>query len=75
MQKGFRSAFRVGLGVAGTAALVGAIALLPAAGPGWGILTLGIALLVTEFTWARRISEGALGVKERIFGPGRDPSP
>lgn len=49
-----RAAYRIGVFVTGfVVALVG-IALLVLPGPGWLLIFLGLAILATEFRWARR---------------------
>lgn len=48
------AAYRIGVFVTGfVVALVG-IALLVLPGPGWLLIFLGLAILATEFRWARR---------------------
>jgi uncharacterized protein (TIGR02611 family) len=63
--RGFRTAiarnrvvdltFRVAVGVIGTAVVILGIIALPAPGPGWAIIFLGLGILATEFHAARRI--------------------
>lgn len=50
-------AYRIFIGVVGTAITLGGLALLPLPGPGWLIVFLGLGLLATEFTWAHRVLE------------------
>ena len=49
-------AYRIGVGVLGGAIAVGGLALVPLPGPGWLVVFLGLAILGTEFAWARRIA-------------------
>ena len=46
---------RVAIAVAGGAVLVVGIIAIPYPGPGWLIVFTGLAILATEFTWARRL--------------------
>jgi uncharacterized protein (TIGR02611 family) len=47
--------FRIAVGVVGFAVVVLGIVALPAPGPGWAIIFLGLGILATEFEGARRI--------------------
>ena len=47
-------AYRVLVGVVGLTVLFVGIAAIPYPGPGWAIVFLGLAILATEFLWARR---------------------
>jgi uncharacterized protein (TIGR02611 family) len=44
----------VAVGVVGLTVLVIGIVAIPYPGPGWAIVFLGLAILATEFYWARR---------------------
>ena len=46
--------YRVAVGVVGLTVLLIGIVAIPYPGPGWAILFLGLAVLATEFYWARR---------------------
>jgi len=46
--------YRVAVAVVGLSVLFVGIAAIPYPGPGWGIVFLGLAILATEFYWARR---------------------
>jgi uncharacterized protein (TIGR02611 family) len=46
--------YRVAVAVVGLSMLFVGIAAIPYPGPGWGIVFLGLAILATEFYWARR---------------------
>lgn len=49
-------AYRIGVGVlGGTLAVIGLL-LVPLPGPGWLVVFLGLAILGTEFHWARRVA-------------------
>ena len=51
-----RHAYRIGVGIlGGTIAVVGLL-LVPLPGPGWLIVFLGLAVLGTEFAWAKRMA-------------------
>lgn len=43
------------VGVVGTAVLTAGIIAIPYPGPGWLIVFAGLAILGTEFDWARRV--------------------
>ncbi|MBM7505300.1 TIGR02611 family protein [Agromyces aurantiacus] len=53
---GLRSAYRFGVGVLGAVIAIGGLALVPLPGPGWLVVFLGLAILGTEFAWARRLA-------------------
>ena len=58
-----RMAYRIGVGLlGGTIAVLGLI-LVPLPGPGWLVVFLGLAILGTEFAWAKRL---ALFVKRQL---------
>jgi uncharacterized protein (TIGR02611 family) len=48
-------AWRTGVFVVGLLIIAAGLALLPLPGPGWLIVFLGLGLLATEFTWAKRL--------------------
>lgn len=48
--------YRVGVGTLGGLLTVGGLLLVPLPGPGWLIVFLGLAVLGTEFHWARRVA-------------------
>lgn len=56
-----RAVWRTGVGVVGTLVLVIGVILIPYPGPGWVVVFGGLAILATEFTWARRILTYARG--------------
>lgn len=43
------------VGVVGTLVVIGGIIAIPLPGPGWLIVIAGLAILSTEFDWARRL--------------------
>ena len=54
-----RHVYRGAVAVVGTAIIAGGILLLPLPGPGWVIIFLGLAILGSEFTWAKRLLQFA----------------
>lgn len=48
-------AYRIGVGLLGAIVLVLGILAIPYPGPGWAIVFVGLAILATEFTWAKRV--------------------
>jgi uncharacterized protein (TIGR02611 family) len=53
-----RIAWRVGVGLLGGVILVAGIIMIPGPGQGWATVFLGLAILSTEFSWARRLRHG-----------------
>lgn len=49
-------AYRVGVAIVGGVMAVVGLLLVPLPGPGWLVVFLGLAVLGTEFHWARRIA-------------------
>lgn len=68
MMPGYRSARRIAMVVIGFTLLLIGLALLLLPGPGTLIIMLGLALLATEFVWARivlkRLKRGATQVAD-----------
>lgn len=60
---GLRVVYRVGVAVLGSLVAIVGLILVPLPGPGWLIVFLGLAILGTEFSWARRL---ALFVKRQL---------
>lgn len=56
-----RKTYRVGVGVVGTIVLVLGIVAIPYPGPGWLIVFAGLAILASEFAWAKRVLRYARG--------------
>ena len=60
-------AYRVGVGIfGGTLSLLGLL-LVPLPGPGWLVVFLGLAILGTEFHWARRIANWLKRMLDRFW--------
>ena len=49
------AAYRVGVGVVGAVVTAVGIVLIPAPGPGWLVVFLGLGILASEFAWAGRL--------------------
>lgn len=47
--------YRIAVGVVGLAVLGVGILAIPYPGPGWAIVFVGLAILATEFEWAKRL--------------------
>jgi len=47
--------YRIAVGVVGLAVLGLGILAIPYPGPGWAIVFVGLAILATEFDWAKRL--------------------
>ena len=47
--------YRIGVGVVGLVVLGVGILAIPYPGPGWAIVFVGLAILATEFDWAKRL--------------------
>ncbi len=58
---GANSAWRCGVGALGTLVLVAGVIMIPYPGPGWLVVFAGLAILGTEFTWAKRLLDHARG--------------
>lgn len=56
-----RRTYRVGVAVLGGIVLVAGIVMIPYPGPGWLVVFAGLAILATEFHWARRVLNYARG--------------
>ncbi|MEJ3654063.1 TIGR02611 family protein [Actinomycetes bacterium KLBMP 9759] len=56
-----RRAWIIGVGVVGVLVLAAGIVAIPYPGPGWLIVFAGLAILATEFVWARRLLHYARG--------------
>lgn len=59
MQQTKKQIKRVGTAIIGGAVLIVGIVAIPYPGPGWLIVFTGLAILSTEFDWARRVLEFA----------------
>lgn len=51
-----RHAYRTGVGILGGLIAVVGLILVPLPGPGWLVVFLGLAILGTEFAWAKRLA-------------------
>lgn len=60
-------AYRIGVAVVGTIMTLGGLVLVPLPGPGWLIVFLGLAVLGTEFHWARRLSGWVKRMLDRFW--------
>jgi uncharacterized protein (TIGR02611 family) len=60
-------AYRTGVGVLGGFLTVGGVLLIPLPGPGWLVVFLGLAVLGTEFPWARRIARWLKRMLDRFW--------
>lgn len=49
------AAWKVVVGVVGTAVLLAGVAMLALPGPGWATIVAGVAIWSTEFRWAERL--------------------
>ena len=47
--------YRIVVGLIGLLITVGGLVLVPAPGPGWLIVFIGLAVLASEFAWAQRL--------------------
>ncbi|MEU7816572.1 TIGR02611 family protein [Pseudonocardia sp. NPDC049154] len=56
-----RRTYRVAIGVLGTLVLAAGIVAIPYPGPGWAIVFVGLAILASEFAWAKRVLHFAKG--------------
>ncbi len=50
------------IGVAGGVVLIAGIIMIPYPGPGWLVVFAGLAILATEFKWARDVLDKAKGL-------------
>ncbi|WP_344369840.1 TIGR02611 family protein [Agromyces tropicus] len=62
-----RVAYRLGVGVLGGVIAVAGLALVPLPGPGWLVVFLGLAILGTEFAWARRLARWVKRMLDRFW--------
>jgi uncharacterized protein (TIGR02611 family) len=67
-----RSGKRIAVTVAGVAVILVGLALLVLPGPGWLVIFAGLAILSTEYVWARRLLEKAKEkagqAKDKVLG-------
>lgn len=62
-----RVAYLVAVAVIGVAVTLSGLALVPLPGPGWLVVFLGLAILGTEFRWARRLTGWARRQLDRFW--------
>jgi uncharacterized protein (TIGR02611 family) len=78
MNKTLKHARMLAVAVIGTTAILIGIAMLVLPGPGVLVIIAGLALLGTEFVWARRlmrkVKRAARNIKNGIQGPGKGPN-
>ena len=60
-------AYRVSVGLVGGVLALGGLLLVPLPGPGWLVVFLGLAVLGTEFRWARRIAAWLKRMLDRFW--------
>ena len=60
-------AYRFGVGTVGGILAVGGLLLVPLPGPGWLVVFLGLAVLGTEFHWARRTAAALKRLLDRFW--------
>lgn len=63
----FELGYRIVVGVFGTLVVVVGLLLVPLPGPGWLTVFLGLAILGTEFHWARRAANGLKRILARFW--------
>jgi uncharacterized protein (TIGR02611 family) len=56
-----RRTYRIGVAILGGLVLVAGLVAIPYPGPGWLIVFGGLAILATEFMWAKRVLQYARG--------------
>jgi uncharacterized protein (TIGR02611 family) len=59
--------YRIGVGVFGAVLTLLGLILVPLPGPGWLVVFLGLAVLGTEFRWARRIAAWMKRMLDRFW--------
>jgi uncharacterized protein (TIGR02611 family) len=56
-----RLLYKVGVAVVGGLVLAAGVLMIPYPGPGWVVVFAGLAILATEFSWAKRLLTYARG--------------
>jgi uncharacterized protein (TIGR02611 family) len=64
---GLYLSYRLLIAVIGGAIVIGGLILVPLPGPGWLIVFIGVAVLGTEFRWARRLGRWARAQLQRFW--------
>jgi uncharacterized protein (TIGR02611 family) len=59
------ASYRVGVAALGAAVIAAGAAMLVLPGPGWAAIFVGLAILSTEFRWARRLTDRMRQVYQR----------
>ncbi len=59
--------YRIAVALGGTVLTLGGLILVPLPGPGWLVVFLGLAVLGTEFHWARRLSARVKRALDRFW--------
>lgn len=59
--------YRCVIALVGTVLTLGGLILVPLPGPGWLVVFLGLAVLGTEFHWARRLSAWGKRMLDRFW--------
>ncbi|WP_109211923.1 MULTISPECIES: TIGR02611 family protein [Microbacterium] len=59
--------YRACVGTVGGVLAVGGLLLVPLPGPGWLVVFLGLAVLGTEFRWARRVADWLKRMLDRFW--------
>jgi uncharacterized protein (TIGR02611 family) len=65
MQEVKRQSRRIGIAIVGGLVVVLGIIAIPYPGPGWLIVFAGLAILATEFAWARQLLDRARGTYDQ----------
>ncbi|HEU4715839.1 MAG TPA: TIGR02611 family protein [Candidatus Saccharimonadales bacterium] len=65
MQEVKRRSKKIGIAIIGGLVLVVGIIAIPYPGPGWLIVFTGLAILATEFPWAKRVLSVARGTYDK----------
>ena len=65
---------RVVIGIIGTTILVIGVALIVLPGPAFIVIPVGLAILASEFIWARRVLERGRVFVSRIRGRRKEPA-
>ena len=65
-------AYRAAVAIVGVTMVIGGLILVPLPGPGWLIVFLGLAVLGTEFHWARLVAAWLKSLLDRFWAWWRD---
>jgi uncharacterized protein (TIGR02611 family) len=65
--------WRIGVFTVGAAVLAAGLVMMVTPGPGWAAIFVGLAILATEFAWARRVLTSAKQVAEKAKDKALDP--